>query len=402
MLFLTSFAPALAQDNLFYSQDHDYSLYMRGNGQAVVFARMIVNNTATESMDKFSFEIPGAEPSNLAIYQQILEANCRRYNDNGSCQTYYTIDYGYSRYYESYYNPTYHAIDYELEDGVVSFDIPAPIDPEDTNAFIVSYTAFDYVDKSLGLYKYNFESFVVDSRINEVSVAIDAEADYYLKGKQSEVSYATYGFEDSPAAYGGLGEVAGMSDTASLSKAVGSIGNTGEVIKETRLLEAGETYNVNGKYASTWFRLHLLTFGILVLVLIAFIIGLFFLHKASVRKSKAAPVDQVSPQPQSVVFRYINALNIILGLFSAGLVVGASHFIRWFVDSDLFRDLIRSQEVLAPILGIMMVIFYLLAILGPAIIGSSKKGWRTFLTIMLMQFVWFVIYVVLHLIFSLS
>ena len=71
MLFLTSFAPALAQDNLFYSQDHDYSLYMRGNGQAVVFARMIVNNTATESMDKFSFEIPGAEPSNLAIYQQI-------------------------------------------------------------------------------------------------------------------------------------------------------------------------------------------------------------------------------------------------------------------------------------------------------------------------------------------
>jgi len=148
--------------------------------------------------------------------------------------------------------------------------------------------------------------------------------------------------------------------------------------------------------------LHLLTFGILVLVLIAFIIGLFFLHKASVRKSKAAPVDQVSPQPQSVVFRYINALNIILGLFSAGLVVGASHFIRWFVDSDLFRDLIRSQEVLAPILGIMMVIFYLLAILGPAIIGSSKKGWRTFLTIMLMQFVWFVIYVVLHLIFSLS
>jgi len=401
LLFLTSFGPAvMAQSDLFYSQDHNYSLYFRGNGQAVVFARLIVHNNEEEAMSEFEFEIPGAVPSDLSIYQQILEGKCQRYNEDGSCQTYYSIDYGYSRFSSNTYEATYHAIDYQLNEGVVSFNIPAPINSGDTNAFILSYTTFDYVDKNLGMYSYDFESFIVDSRIGEISVAIDVETDYHLKGKQSEVSYTSYGFDESPVAYGSLEGVAGMSDTSSFSSAIGSIGNTGELVKENRLLEAGETYLVKGKYADSWWRLHLLTIVILGLVAIALGIGLYFLNRFSVKRTQNAVDQQV--QTQGVVLRYLNVKNVVLGLVSSALIVGASHFISWFTDSQIFREILREQAILAPIMSIMVVIFYLLAIIGLPILGSHKKGWRTFLTIILFQFLWYVLYVAGHLIFALN
>jgi hypothetical protein len=70
IIFLTSYVkPAKAQSGLFFGQDHKYSVIFRGNGEAVVYARIALTNGDEDILRDISFEIPGVDPSEMVIYQ---------------------------------------------------------------------------------------------------------------------------------------------------------------------------------------------------------------------------------------------------------------------------------------------------------------------------------------------
>lgn len=57
----------------------------------------------------------------------------------------------------------------------------------------MAYVAKGYANESLGLYKFNFETFKVPSRIEEIKVAVDVDSDLVLKVKKSSVDYSAEG-----------------------------------------------------------------------------------------------------------------------------------------------------------------------------------------------------------------
>src|SRR4249920_2212292 len=78
-LLLPATAAAVSSDLLF-GQQHSYTVTMRGNGEAVVLARLSFTNTGDQPQKTFSFQIPGSsEPSELIGFQQESPLTCNRY-----------------------------------------------------------------------------------------------------------------------------------------------------------------------------------------------------------------------------------------------------------------------------------------------------------------------------------
>jgi len=61
---MAGLAPAAgAQSDLLFGQNHYYSVVFRGNGEAVVYAKMIIPNPGDTPLADLSFQVPGAIPT---------------------------------------------------------------------------------------------------------------------------------------------------------------------------------------------------------------------------------------------------------------------------------------------------------------------------------------------------
>ena len=89
--------------------------------------------------------------------------------------------------------------------------------------------------------------------------------------------------------------------------------------------------------------------------------------------------------------------NALLGLLSAVLVIVFSASFNGFMN---FFDGIIGFNVNPAflIIGfIAIILVYLLVIFGPAIFAMSRHGWRAFLLIILAEFLWLIIFLILYL-----
>jgi len=95
MLFFVN--SAFAAD-LFNGQDHTYKVIFRGNGDAVVYAKIAMTNTENTDLQTFIFEIPSVDVSDLSIFQQFLPSQvCAAFSDladgTRKCLRYKSLDY---------------------------------------------------------------------------------------------------------------------------------------------------------------------------------------------------------------------------------------------------------------------------------------------------------------------
>lgn len=386
-----------AQSELLFGQNHFYTVIFRGNGEAITYAKIAITNPDEKPLTEFSFEVPKVSPTEMVIYQMKLPQECLNYNYNDParpCLQYRDPDYAQQYYYYGYSNgkAEYQKIQYTKSGNLYKFTLPTPVEPYKSTAIIVAYAAKGYVSESVGLYKFNFETLKVPSRIQEIRVAVDVDSDLLLKGKKSSVNYNTIGLQSSelsaPSAISGR----------SLDNVVGKIGSYGPLVKEAKNLSPNESFMVKGEYATSWFRLYFSSILLTILIIIAVFVGIYFLAKFLKKRNgqigSGAGQQMTSQNPPSSI-SILNITNASVSLLSVVGVVGLTYLLRFLTESNLLRSF-NPDPVFAIIMVITIILMYVLVIIGPAVIIAVKHGWKSFLSILIAEFLWFVIFLVIY------
>ncbi len=402
---VAGFAPAAgAQSELLFGQSHYYSVVFRGNGEAVVYAKMVIPNPGDAPLADMSFEVPNAVPAEMAIYQMTIQPPCNRFAPMtpglsvAPCLEYGTPNYNNGSYYDSsayYYGNSqahYTKVDFTNTGNLYKFTLPNPVPANQTTAVVVAYAARGYVKDSFGLFKFNFETLKVPSRINTLQVAVDVDSDLILKGKKAVINYAV----PATATSSGLGLAAGKADISSqqFNQTVNSIGNNGAMVKTAKNLEPNESFTVKGEYSASWWRLNLFAIAMSIVTIIIIIVGIYFLVRF-LNKRKSKKTEAVAPKALAMMSNdWINLTNAIVSFGSVVLMVLASRVLPTIMNTmNAVYD-----PTLSMALVLVVVLFYALAIFAPGIIvATMKRNWRPFVAIMIGEFLWLIAFLIIYL-----
>jgi len=397
--------PVLAQSELLFGQDHSYSVVFRGNGEAITYAKLVVTNPDNKPLTEFSFEVPKVTPTEMAIYQMKLPQTCVQYgNDYGypgstrGCVKYQDPDYANAYYYgDTNGKAEYTKIDYSKSGNLYRFTLPTPVQPYKSTAIVVAYAAKGYVKNVLGLSTFNFETLKVPSRIQSLRVAVDVDSDLILKGKKAEVNYTS---NDS---FGTSAPALSKSmSSPELDNVVRSIGSYGSLVKEAKNLSPNESYTIKGEYASNWFRLYLKEILFTIVILVGMIVGLTVLTKVLKRRYKSLTQTAENKQElnasQPSLFHYFNVTTILLSFGSVALTTGFSFLILFLQDSNLWY-LIGYNPLFSLLCFFASAMLYGVFLLGPIVYVTSKQGWKAFLAMLLADFLWFLVFLLLIVLF---
>ncbi len=396
--------PPDTSNSLLFGQKHSYSVVFRGNGEAITYSKLVIPNREEQAFSEFSFEIPEVDPYEMIMYQMKLPLECVRYNytdPNNPCVEYRDPDYGQDYYYYgSGQTAEYTKIKYTQSGNTYNLTLPNSVEPSKSTAIIISYAAKGYVDNSFGLYKFNFETIKVNSRIQSMRVAVDVDSDLVLKGKQSSVNY-NEGVESMPMAK--LGDSSAVS-SRELDRVVSNIGVSGALIKESKSLAPNESFNVRGEYAKNWFRLYLNEIIITILVIAIIIVLIYLISKHINSKPKKGSDDSRKTQnkEQNIVNKnYIHLFdltNVLISLGAVIVVIIVSIILRFLNYNNVFQS-ISYDPTFSSLISVIITLLYSLILLAPAIMVGLRKGWGNLLSIIILQFIWFVIILALYLLF---
>lgn len=400
-------------DSLLFGQRHYYSVIFRGNGEAIVYAKLVVTNPEDEPMKKFAFQIPVVEPYEMSVYQMELPKVCANYDYSGSkreCLRYRDPDYD-SYYYYRYSgdeDATYTKIKYEKTDQTYTLELPKAVEPHKTTAIILTYAGKGYVTKSVGTMKFAFETPKVASRIQEINVAVDVDSDLVLRGKKTQIDY---GDSNSGIKSGATLDAANMS-SVELDRLQNQIGRYGVVQKEAKNLAPNESMIVRGEYATSWLKLYLRQTLLSLAVIAAIVAGSIFLSKwwRRRRASKAKPAGdkpkvKAESASEEMVYKSKTKLaplpfhrHVIIGLISAGLTL-ALIAISVFAVNIVALQFIFYTPILALLALLLVILLFASIIFGPVIYIGFKHGWRQGLKLFAFEFAWLVVLAIIAAIF---
>jgi hypothetical protein len=394
--------PPIYPDNspsLLFGQKHSYSVVFRGNGEAITYAKLVIPNQEETPLTEFSFEIPKVDVSEIIMYQMKLPQECVRYNyadPNNPCMEYRDPDYGQDYYYyEGSQQAEYTRIKYTKAGNIYNLNLPNPIEPNKSTTIIVSYATKGYVNESFGLYKFNFETIKVASRIQDIRVTVDVDSDLLLKGKQSSVNY-----NDAISRSETLPSGAGVA-SRELDRVVSSIGSYGSIIKESKSLAPNETFNVKGEYAKNWFRLYLseIIITIIVIVIIIFIIYLISKSINSNHKNIYKESDKTQDKPINIAnknsIHLFNLTNILVSLGAVILLIIVNIILIVLNQYNSWQSILYDTTF-SSLISVISNLLYTFIILAPAIIVGLRKGWGDALSIVILQFIWFILILSLY------
>lgn len=397
--------PPIAPDtsnSLLFGQKHSYSVVFRGNGEAITYAKIVIPNREEQALSEFSFEIPKVNPSEMTMYQMKLPKECVRYNytdPNNPCVEYRDPDYGQDYYYYgSGQTAEYTKIKYTQSGNIYNLTLPNSVEPSKSTAIIISYAAKGYVDNSFGLYKFNFETIKVNSRIQSIRVAVDVDSDLLLKGKHSSVNY-NEGVEAMPMAK--LGDSSAIS-SRELDRVVSNIGSYGAIIKESKSLAPNESFNVRGEYAKNWLQLYRNEIMITILVIIVIIVLIYLISKYinSKPKDNSTKTKLSQDKTNNIVnknsINLFNLTNVLVSLGTVILLIIVNIIIRIFNQYNNWQSILYDPTF-SSLISVITTLLYAFILLAPAIMIGLKRGWGNTFSILILQFIWFVIILALYL-----
>jgi len=401
---IISFLPlttVAAQENLIFGQNHAYSVYVKSNEEAFIFARLVLTNPDEKPMTNTSFTLSNAKASEMSMYQVVLPQECAQYNyESGAdrCVRYkepsYTDSYGY--YGGGYGNEEeveYYKINYKESDGKYSFDLPKPVDAYKSTAIVAIYATKDYVSSSLDRYSFDLETLKVDQRVTESRVAVTAETDYRLKNPDRSNNYPDYGITEGVALSGAAAD--SSFSNPDIDKLVYEIGSNGQLNKTFKSVTPNESVGVQGIFADSWFKLYMFEVIFTVVGLIGFFALLIFISKKYdkrlFRKSKTNASEDKASAAISGRFTLLVPTYWIVSFVSTLLVGGITLAITMIVENRAFFDFINYDS--SPVMSVFVLLVagfvYLAAIFGPAIVVAAKYKWKAAVIVIALQLVWY-------------
>lgn len=402
-----------AEPDLLFGETHKYSVVLRGNTESIVYAHINLTNNQYSTLKEYSFEIPKLDVAEIAGYQVELSPYCSQYDYSQAyrnstsvrpCLRYSKPNYRYGNY--SAEKTQFHKLKFDQNGNKYTVQLPKPIEPENETAFVISYTGKGYVSENLGLYRFNFETLRVPHRIKSVAVAVNVDSELVLEGQRSSVNYNQSSGSSALSLESNLDAASG----ASLSRAAEMIGNNGTINKKATNLAAGESFSVKGKYAASAWRLNLSKILISILIILTIVAILVLIVKKSKKKWRQKPtggsVKIMKTSTQSVKTSASEPANLVNPLFiGAGFVSASVIMIGTYLISVLINSMEKSSDstfaepapLIRVIIVIAMILFYLLALFGPAIwLAANKRNWKILIYVLFWEFAWLIVFVVVY------
>lgn len=392
------FATAKAQDSLIFGQEHTYSVFVKSNKEAFVFARLALTNPDESPLTRSSFTLSNAKASEMSVYQVVLPQECAKYDyrsGGNKCVRYkepsYTQNYNY--YGSGYGNKEdieYHKVAYQESGGKYSFDLPKLVDPHKSTALVVIYATKDYVKSTLGRYTFDFETLAVEQRVTESSIAVTAETDFQMKNPDRSRSDQYYG-----GLVNGVELSAGVAESSfanpDIDKLVYSIGGRGQINKTFKSVTPNETVSVKGMFANNWFKLYLFEILFIAVGLISFFAVVIFLSKKYNKRERQTAQTSASASASLVQNKFTLLVPFYwLASFTSALSVGGLTLAITVLDKNNVFDFLNGTPLAVNVFVVLMGGFvYLFAIFGPAVFVGTRHKWKAAVTVILMQFIWY-------------
>jgi len=414
-----------ASSDLLFGEQHSYSVTMRGNGEAVVTARIVLTNTSDQPMTKFSFEIPKLQVSELTGYQQHIPDACQYGSTvplgstnkaasssasgaaappivqpnrcvSNTQQSYLQYQYGDT-------NSNYTPLKFDnLGGNKYSVILPMAVGPQDSTGLLLGYAGMGYAQGRFGVYSFTFQTLKVGERISDATVAVDVDGDQYLLDGQSKVSYGTTGVSKGAAAL-----PTGTANSAnSLDSIAYGLGQGGEINKEAKDLASGDTFAVKGTYADAAWKLHpgrLVLLGLLGLALL----GLATWLVRRIRHPKPTEIRANSPEPLKPELKHmdekaglakktVSFADPMIILVALGSVVAVG-LITWAVVY-LGNQNSYTQDPFTDVLTIIAeILAYVLVVVGPVVwLAAQRRSWRVAVYMVIWQVAWLLVLIIVY------
>ncbi|GEM_PF-5884374 len=90
-------------------------------------------------------------------------------------------------------------------------------------------------------------------------------------------------------------------------------------------------------------------------------------------------------------YSFLNIPVAGTGLLSAILVIVLGWAFVYLTTSSFLGQVLSFASFVTPIFGVALVLGFTLAAVGPAFYIGLKRGWKTFLLILIAEFFWYII-----------
>lgn len=367
----------------FLGQSHFYSYVFRGNGEAVVTAKVVLANTSeSEALKETTLRFPNIDPKDFVVYQILGTGQCIRYDTPGFDQGrggYYPptcLEYGEPDYYGYYGEAKYQKAEFDFKGDTLTVKLPNEIKAQKSGAFFVYFRSFGIAQKkSFGSFSYKIETLKVDDQINQLTLGINTDSDLFLKGVKGQVDYRNVQTD-----IAALKMAPGASEalaSQAIDRFIGSVGY-GTITKSASNLAPLESYSVTGAYSKTRFGLYaketMIGLGIFVLVII---IAVFVIRKVLGTRN----TDNGSLFFITLGFSFLS--SAMMGIYTGGLL-----FLMTLFNSINYQ----YQPLIALFLGLISFCVYSFLLFAPGAFWGYKKGMGWGIGLIVMTILWLFIF----------
>lgn len=317
--------PTNAESVLLNGQKHYYTVQLRSDKRAIVYARIIFENpSADKDLSTYEFSLPKNMSAENSSAQQILA----KATDSRTCKTYETLDqwrvrmngnkstsyiypdtsysdtkqcaewqaaaqydenYDYDQslssstnyYYYSYYQNRDTKFDYidltqKNEGSNYTISLSEPIKPKKQGSILISFTTNNFVTGGVfGRYDYNVRTLLAKQMIDKATVSVNFDDDMFTREATQKRTYETNNSSSKNITQGATADSAYQSE--SIDSLVNSVGKGGIYVKSQSSLLPGDTLSVTGVFGTNSLVLYgsELIIALLALGLIAVIAWLY-------------------------------------------------------------------------------------------------------------------------------
>jgi hypothetical protein len=356
----------------FLGQSHSYSVVFRGNGEAVVTARIAFTNLDKDPLSSFVLQFPRVSPTEIITYQVIKEPTCIRYGNgiNPVC-----LEYQESDYFQPYWgNSKYQVAQNSLKGDMLTIGLPNPIPQNKSGAFFIYFRAFGFAKRDFfGAYNFSFETLKVTDKIRDLQVGISTDSDLVLKNASGKVGYRV---DEAVNSLKAAAPSVGAISNAAFDNFYNQIGQ-GSITKVASNLAPSETYRVAGVYADNTLKLYakniavgvVIAVGVLVLVLVI-IITIMRIIKVS------GGVGSTKINNKFLIITLSGLGSAFAASAYTGLLVAVFSFVNSnFTNGGYYYGNNSSVYLLVMLFaGLISFVLYSLILFGPSFYIGAKFG----------------------------
>ncbi len=348
-----------------HEQDY-YSVIYDDDGDAIVAAKLIVQNTRMDDLQRIELEIPG----HVLLYNLIQEVPG-----------------------ENYGKSTFYPVEYDKEETntsvLLTLHLSKKIESQGRGTILLLYKIPTGTKKGfLGVHEFDFET-IIDKNaawIQYARIAITVRQGLYLKGGRTTSRYEPYYFADVQTVHV---TAEGIKSTT-LSDFSRRITYADGLTRTAYDLDPFESFHVRGNYANARWKLHIQAIlVVLVVVILALTILKVFLWKTMKKMFKLKCFDVKNKTISARVIR-----SCALGFISA-----LSTTIAWLFIKSLGEWLnsgmnYQYSEFIMPLFLLMSGIIILLSLFGSSAYAGSKYGFSEGILALIMTALWLFMFLI--------